>query len=74
MCLTPPSQFKWEPYGRGDFRATVGRALWGEKWRNVLEGGPDADKIEVFPLSTLGVCYDWFAGVACAEDADGSHA
>ena len=46
VCLTPPHNLSWEPYCGGDFRATVGKALWGEKWQRVLEGGTDADKIE----------------------------
>ena len=46
FCLTPPHEFGWEPYGGGRFLATVGKALWGEKWESVLEAGPDADKIE----------------------------
>ena len=27
-------------------RAKVGKDLWGEKWRDLLEGGKDADKID----------------------------
>ena len=36
-----------EPYCGGKFRENVGKALWGQKWDRVLDGGPDADKIEV---------------------------
>ena len=46
FCLAPPHELGWAPYTGGKFRATVGKALWGEKWQLVLEGGPDADKIE----------------------------
>ena len=37
----------------------VGKALWGQKWQRVLEGGDDADKIEVLPYSMQflqGIC------------------
>ena len=46
FCLSPPHVLGWEPYCGGQFREMVGKALWGEKWSRVLEGGPDADKIE----------------------------
>ena len=47
VCLAPPHALGWAQWGKGDFRATVGKALWGEKWKDVLEGGKDADKVSV---------------------------
>ena len=47
VCLTPPHALGWGQWGKGEFRATVGKALWGEKWADVLEGGKDADKLSV---------------------------
>ena len=38
------------------FRETVGKALWGEDWERVLEGGPDADKIEVVLRIGMKTC------------------
>ena len=37
----------WEQYQGGNFRATVGAALWGEKATDVAVGGPDAAKLDV---------------------------
>lgn len=47
ICLAPPHELGWEQWGKGEFRAAVGKALWGEKWADVLEGGKDADKLSV---------------------------
>jgi len=44
---TPPSQFGWEKNAGGMFRNNVGKALWGSKFEEVLEGGINADKIDV---------------------------
>ena len=34
----------------------VGKALWGQKWQRVLQGGEDADKIEVLPGPMQFLC------------------
>jgi hypothetical protein len=39
VCVTPPHELGWEQWGDGQWRATLGRALWGEKWENILVGG-----------------------------------
>lgn len=41
-----PSKFAWSKEGGGDFRETVGRSLWGEKFKDVMRDGPAADKID----------------------------
>lgn len=47
----------WEQYQGGKFRSTAGELLWGEKASNVLEGGQDADKLDVVFL--LAVQKQW---------------
>ena len=47
LCLPLPPAMHWEPNGRGPFRPTTGRALWGEKAADVRLGGPDDDKLDV---------------------------
>ena len=47
VCITPPDELGWDKYMQGPFRENVGKALWGEKWESVLEGGSDADKLDV---------------------------
>jgi len=47
MCAARPTQLQWSPWCGGSFREFVGKALWGERWRRVLLGGEDADKLEV---------------------------
>jgi len=47
VCSTWPTKLGWEPFGGGQFRETVGKTLWGQKWQEVLPGGPHADKLEV---------------------------
>jgi len=47
VCKQPPHEMGWEQYGDGEWRATLGKQLWGEKWQEVLPGGPHADKLEM---------------------------
>jgi len=47
VCKKPPHEMGWSSYQGGKFRETVGRKLWGEKYENVLEGGSDAEKLDV---------------------------
>ena len=47
VCTEAPHDLGWNKYGKGPWRENVGRALWGERWQNVLEGGPDEDKLGV---------------------------
>ena len=37
----------WDQYQGGEFRGTVGAALWGEKAADVAVGGKDAHKLDV---------------------------
>ena len=37
----------WQPYQDGKFRDVIGKALWGEKARDVQVGGQDAGKVDV---------------------------
>merc|ERR1712048_760254 len=46
VCKVSPSQVGWEAYGSGEWRQTVGKALFGQKWETVLEGNEHADKLE----------------------------
>ena len=43
----PLAELKWDKWQGGEFRATTGRQLWGEKWESVLVGGSDEDKLDV---------------------------
>jgi hypothetical protein len=45
VCLM--TKMGWKQYQGGFFRETVGKELWGEKWQDVLEGGSDANKVDV---------------------------
>ena len=47
VCKQPPHEMGWEQWGGGEWRETLGKKLWGEKWREVLPGGPHADKLEM---------------------------
>eukprot|EP00964_Phaeocystis_antarctica_P151233 scaffold118789_cov36-Phaeocystis_antarctica.AAC.1 len=47
VCKKPPHEMGWEQWGGGEWRETLGKKLWGEKWREVLPGGPHADKLEM---------------------------
>ena len=47
VCKTPPHKMGWEQWGGGLWRETLGKKLWGEKWQEVLPGGPQADKLEM---------------------------
>ena len=43
----PLKELKWDKWQGGEFRATTGRQLWGEKWESVLVGESDEDKVDV---------------------------
>ena len=47
VCKQPPHEMGWEQWGGGEWRETLGKKLWGEKWREVLPGGPHADNLEM---------------------------
>ena len=47
VCSTSLHALGWEQYGGDGWREKVGRALWADKWANVLVGGSDEDKVEV---------------------------
>lgn len=47
VCSVGPHELEWEQYQSGNFRQRTGRELWGEKWEHLLEGGKDADKVEM---------------------------
>ena len=42
-----PHEMNWDQYQGGEFRGTVGAALWGEKAADVAVGGKDAHKLDV---------------------------
>merc|ERR1712176_842334 len=46
VCRVSPSKVGWEAYGSGEWRPTVGKALFGQKWEAVLEGNEHADKLD----------------------------
>merc|ERR1712039_578547 len=48
VCVTRlgPSSMDWEQFGGNKFRESIGRKLWGSKWRNYLLGGVDEDKVD----------------------------
>ena len=59
VCKTPPHEMGWEQWGGGDWRETLGKKLWGEKWQEVLPGGPHADKLEmVIVVEVPGVVFN----------------
>ena len=59
VCKTPPHEMGWEQWGGGDWRETLGKKLWGEKWQEVLPGGPHADKLEmVIVVKVLDVIFN----------------
>jgi hypothetical protein len=59
VCSVGPQQLGWDQYQGGKFRERTGRELWGENWRHLLEGGEDADKVEiVFYLKIPRAWYD----------------
>ena len=43
----PLAELDWDKWQGGDFRATTGKQLWGEKWESVVVGGSDEDKLDV---------------------------
>jgi hypothetical protein len=51
--VTPPHELGWEPHAGGNFRAVVGKALWGDKAAEVGEGGAHADKLETVLIVEL---------------------
>eukprot|EP01045_Picozoa_sp_COSAG04_P050768 COSAG04_NODE_20742_length_387_cov_0.895833_1_plen_100_part_01 len=42
-----PHEMGWDQHQGGEFRATVGRELWGEKAADVAANGKDAHKLDV---------------------------
>jgi len=46
VCKVSPSHVGWEAYGFGEWRPTLGKALFGQNWQTVLEGNEHADKLE----------------------------
>ena len=57
LCKGLPHVMEWEQYARGGFRDAVGQALWGEKKGDVLLGGVDADKLDLFFVVKLKKAY-----------------
>jgi len=53
-----PAELGWEN-GAGDFRENVGKALWGEKFKDVMVGWEDKDKLDA--LLFLRVPTAWLA-------------
>ena len=43
----PLAELRWGKWQSGEFRATTGRQLCGEKWQSVLVGASDDDKLDV---------------------------
>ena len=43
----PMTALGWQQYQGEPFRDKVGKALWGDKWKDVQVGGKDADKVDV---------------------------
>jgi hypothetical protein len=46
VCVTPPSELGWDKYRPEHFKETVGRALWGTKYTEVLTGGEYESKLD----------------------------
>lgn len=46
VCLDGPHKFGWDRYGGKTFYTNIGKALWGSKWKNVLPGNVDHNKLE----------------------------
>lgn len=54
-----PHELDWAPYQSGQFRASTGQALWGQKAADVLLGGKDDDKLDmVFFISVPQSYFD----------------
>lgn len=47
VCVSSLDSFGWDAFRPPMFRENVGRALWGTKWREVILGGPHANKLDV---------------------------
>eukprot|EP01045_Picozoa_sp_COSAG04_P017748 COSAG04_NODE_1592_length_6214_cov_4.841047_3_plen_221_part_00 len=47
VVMQGPHDMNWDQYQGGEFRGTVGAALWGEKAADVAVGGKDAHKLDV---------------------------
>jgi hypothetical protein len=47
VCVSSIESFKWEPFRPVEFREAIGRALWGQKWQQVMPGAQYADKLDV---------------------------
>ena len=43
----PLAELNWDKWQGGEFRATTGKQLWGEKWESVRVGGSDEGKLDV---------------------------
>lgn len=43
ICLTSPDKLGWGKWAEGKFAQTVGEALWGSKWYEVMAGEPWQD-------------------------------
>ena len=65
VCKQPPHEMGWEQYGDGEWRATLGKQLWGEKWQEVLPGGVHEDKLEM--VVVVKVVRDIFINEQCAQ-------
>ena len=65
LCKQPPHEMGWEQYGDGEWRATLGKQLWGEKWQEVLPGGVHKDKLEM--VVVVKVVRDIFINEQCAQ-------
>ena len=42
-----PHEMGWQQWGGGDFRVMVGHLLWSQKYKDVLPGEKDADKLDI---------------------------
>ena len=65
MCKQPPHEMGWEQWGGGQWPESVGKQLWGEKWQEVLPGGPHANKLEM--VVVVKVLKDIFDNDKCAQ-------
>lgn len=47
VCVASLEELDWEPFRPLSFRHAVARALWGTKWKELMPGGPFADKVSL---------------------------
>jgi len=60
----PLAELNWDKWQGGEFRATTGKQLWGEKWESVLVGGENEGKLDVvFFIAVPTVWVDFAAKV-----------